>query len=420
MNNETKQSAKTILFTHYGDNWIRGSERCLLDLITHLDKQQFNAVLWCNQPLMAEEAKALNIEVYCSDFPLLLGWTAPRFDLFAFAGLIKQATQLIKNHNISLIHANSAAPCQWLTFAAKKNKIPLICHMHTSYQLRDRLTLGLYQTDMVVGVSDYVVAPLRKDNKPDTQINVISNGIDTQRLLAQPVVSLRESLGINAGDFVIASVGSLIARKGFDLLIEAVALLIEKEISVHLLLIGSGPEYGNLKVQSKKRGIQQHISFLGECENPVGLLRGNADIFVSTAREEAFGLVLAEASLAGLAVVAPDTGGVRDVVIDQQTGTLVATENVDAVVGAIEHLYFQPRLCFEMGKAGQQHVLNNFTIEQNTHKFQSLYHQQLSTATHKQAWYKSVALRWDLITSYCSALKNFYQNSTKKGLIHER
>lgn len=413
----TEQLPTTILFTHYGDDWIRGSERCLLDLLKHLDKKRFKAVLWCNQPIMVEAAKALDIEVYCSNFPILFGWQPPRYHIVGFFDLINEAIKLIKDHDIKLIHANSAAPCQWLTFVSQRTNVPLICHMHSTYQLRDRLTLGLYQANMLVGVSKYVVEPLIQDHKPSTEITVIANGIDTERLLNQPIVNLRAELNIDADDFVLACLGSLIHRKGVDLLIDTVATLTEKQIAVHLLVIGEGPENDNLKAQIAQLDLQGKVSLLGERSNAVGILRGSADLFVSAAREEAFGLVFAEASLAGLAIVAPKTGGIPDVVVDQQSGLLVPTEDVDALVNAITKLYHDPMLRAQMAKAGQQHVYKNFTIEQNCKQFEALYEQQLTNPAPKKPWHHFAG---SLVKSIFMALKNSYHRKMQKTAKGEK
>jgi len=113
-----------ILFVHYGDDWIRGSERCLLDLLTHLNRQKFVPIVWCNSKVMANEIKKLNIEVTCQRFPLLFGWHAPRFDLVSFFKLIKQGLKLVECHSIKLIHSNSGAPCQWLNIVARQKNYP--------------------------------------------------------------------------------------------------------------------------------------------------------------------------------------------------------------------------------------------------------------------------------------------------------
>ena len=408
---ESNPQTKCILFTHYGEDWIRGSERCLLDLLSHLDKDKFTPLLWCNQPSMANEAKKIGIKVYCSDFPLLLGWQAPRFNIRAFWGLIKEAIALIDKHQIELIHANSAAPCQWLNFAARKRNIPLICHLHSIYQLRDRLTLCLYQTPMLIGVSRYVLNDLQKDNIPNSRLQVIANGIDTQKLQAQKERDLRPDLAINANDYVIVTVGSLIKRKGVDLIVVAVAQLITKKIPVHLLVIGDGPEAGNLQQQINLLGLQQNITLLGEQENVHGILRGTANLFVSAAREEAFGLVLAEASLAGLAVVAPAVGGISDVVIDGWSGILVPPEDVEALSTAIVKLYSNPSLSDAMGKAGHQHVSDNFTIENNCQHFEHLYTKMLNHSAADTSWYKN----WPITLSLFNASKRLI----KRRLIHE-
>jgi glycosyltransferase involved in cell wall biosynthesis len=246
---------------------------------------------------------------------------------------------------------------------------------------------------------------------PESRTCVIANGIDRHKLLAQKDMPLHDSLAIDRSDFVIATVGSLIERKGVDLLITAVAQLIKKNVPVHLLIIGDGPEEDNLQQQIKQLELQHKITLLGEQQNVHGILRGTVDLFVSAAREEAFGLVLAEASLAKLAIVAPATGGISDVVIDGETGLLFPTENVDELVNSIYKLYRNPSLCNSMGKAGYQHILNNFSSDNNAQQFQQLYNKMLKRSPAVKPWYKN----WELNL----ALMNTYKGITKRGSVHE-
>ncbi|WP_413701784.1 glycosyltransferase family 4 protein [Psychromonas sp. KJ10-10] len=401
-------SSTTILFTHYGDNWIRGSERCLLDLLCHLDKQKFTPILWCNQPILEAQAKKLGIIVYRSDFPLLLGWNAPRFNLKGFTQLLKTALKIIDKHQIKLLHANSAAPCQWLNFAARKRKLPLLCHLHSSYQLRDRLSLGLYQVNMAVGVSEYVLDGLKKDNLPKARHCVIANGIDQQQLLNQPAQALGNLITLDKEDFVLATVGSLIERKGVDLIISAVAKLINKGFSLRLIIIGDGPQRSTLETQINKLSMAHKITLLGEQHNVHGILREHVDAFISGAREEAFGLVLAEASLAKIPVIAPAVGGIPDVVIDGKTGILIPSEDVDAMAEAISELYFHPETCQNMANAGYHHVLEHFTITKNSKRFEQLYENMLTMDGNKN----KMAHHWSLALSLKSALKSIFN----KGL----
>lgn len=410
MQTSSSRAIKNILFTHYSDNWIRGSERCLLDLMQHIDKQQYHPILWCNQPIMQAQAERLGIEVYRSDFSILLGWQAPRFNLINYFRLIKQAKNIIQQRDIDLVHANSAAPCQWLNIAARQCNIPLLCHMHAIYPLRDRLTLGLYQVSMAVAVSEYVIAPFYQDKVSPYRTKVIVNGIDHEKLLQQSVLDLRPILPIKVGAFVIVAVGSLIKRKGMDLIIDALAQLLEKGFLMHLLIIGEGPEKAALKQQIEQLGLQQQVNLLGEQNNVMGILRGTADLFVSGAREEAFGLVFAEASLAGLAVVGPNIGGIPEVVEHGKTGLLVNAESSFSLGRGIEKLYLAPVLANRLGKAGQQHILDNFTITQNVQQFENTYQQLLNNPETFLPWYKNLSL--------LRSLQNGWQRFFKRGLTH--
>ena len=231
---------KRILSTHYGENQIRGSERCLLDLVAHLDKNRFAPVVWCNSEAMASEVRALELPVIRSDFPLLFGWNAPRFDLRAYGSLVRQGLRITREYDIDLIHANSGSPTQWLNLVARVRKLPLLTHLHSRYPLRDRLTLGLHHSSLAVGVSQPVIDQLLEDGLPRSRVRVIANGIDTRKHDSAEPVDVRGLLGIRPDEFLAVTVGSLIHRKGIDLLIEAVAQLKAQDPRLHLAVIGSG------------------------------------------------------------------------------------------------------------------------------------------------------------------------------------
>lgn len=384
MNNITPNSSShtqtptPILFVHYGDEWLRGSERCLLDLISHLDRTRFTPVVWCNSRTFADAVDALQITVHQSSFPLLLGWQAPRFSIRAWCNLIKETGQLIQQHDIGLIHANSAAPCQWLNHAARRYQVPLVTHLHARYPARDRLTLGLHHLPVAVGVSQPVIQQLLDDGVPSKTVTVIPNGLDTEALDNTSNQDLRQTLQLDDSAFVLITTGSLIHRKGVDLLIDAMSQLRCVEQDIHLIVIGDGDSATSLHTQARTLNLQDRVHFLGEQSNVTGWLRGGADLYVTGAREEVFGLALAEASLCELAVIAPDVGGISSVIQHQGSGILVKPESAAALAEAIQTLYQNPLQRQQMGQAGRQRVLEHFTIQQNVRRFEQLYQQQLA------------------------------------------
>ncbi|WP_232312642.1 glycosyltransferase family 4 protein [Enterovibrio coralii] len=376
---KTQNNAKNVLFVHYGDNWIRGSERCLIDLLKHINKDCFSPVLWCNSELLAQEVRMLGITVYVSEFPLLFGESHPRFDFKGYKQLVREGQRIVDAHNIELIHSNSGAPSQWMNLVARSRKLPLVLHLHSRYPLRDRITLGLHHASMAVGVSQPVVDQLLTDGANEERCRVIANGIDTERLLDQPVEDIRKSLNIPSDAFVAMSVCSLIERKGVDLLIEACRKLRSMRLPIHFVVIGEGEAREALEQQIADNQLQSHVHLIGERSNVVGLMRGSADICVSGAREEVFGLTLAEAGLAGLPVVAPMVGGIPSVIDNNVTGKLVKTEDAHAIAQAIYHLYVNQDQRIAMGRAGYNRMMKNFTIEAHTAAFEAFTNRYLQT-----------------------------------------
>lgn len=383
---QTQPTRQTILFVHYGDNWIRGSERCLIDLLTHIDKSAFSPVLWCNNDALAEQVRMLGIPVYVSNFTLLFGERTPKWDVVGYSKLVSEGLRIVDTHRISVLHANSGAPSQWLNLIARARRLPFVLHLHSRYPLRDRITLGLHHASMAVGVSQPVVDQLLTDGIVSSRCQVIPNGIDTEKLLSQPVTDIRKICGIPYHAFVAVSVCSLIHRKGVDLLIDACRQMRDLRLPVHLAVIGEGPDRPVLEQQIQEAGLEDRIHLLGERDDVVGLMRGGADIYLSGAREEVFGLTLAEAGLAGLPVIAPRVGGIPDVVRHMETGLLIEPENAHAIAQAAYHLFVNPEQSLQFSQQGHRHVRENFTITAHTQRFEELYQSLLTNPAMTPNW----------------------------------
>lgn len=381
-----------ILFTHFGDDQIRGSERCLLDLVKHLDRRFYEPVVWCNRELLAQEVERLGVRVYRGDFPILFGWLDCKYDWRGFLASIRQGLQIVRDEKIDLLHANSGAPCQWLNIIARLRKLPLVAHLHCRYPLRDRLTLGLHNTSQVIGVSQPVVDQLIDDGIDPERVRVVANGIDTGHQDRAVPVSLRSMLGLQQRDFIAITAASLIHRKGVDLLIQAIAQLRRRQLPVHLVIAGDGPERQPLEALTQALGLEKYVHFLGSRDDVAGLLRGGADVFVSGAREEVFGLALAEANLASLAVIAPRVGGIPGVIEDNLSGFLVPTENSVSIAQAIACLYDHPDMNAELGKAGRRRVLDRFRIETYVAGIETVYQELLEDPSRRLGFFSNLAL----------------------------
>ncbi len=362
-----------ILFIHYGENTIRGSERCLLDLVRHLDRKIFTPVVWCNSERLADEVEKLNIKVIITDFRMLLCGNHSWFDFGRFYKSIKTGLQIVAREKIDLIHTNGGAPNQWMNIVSRIRGLPLLSHLHARYPLRERLALGLLWPSLTVGVSQPVIDQLIQDGLGRGSVKVIPNGIDTELQDQVKAIDIRKLLSIPGNQHVIMTTASLIHRKGIDLLIRATAHLLSSRFSVHLVIAGDGPLKASLVAMVNEYNLGANVHLLGECKHVPALLRGGVDVFVSGSREEVFGLVLAEASLASVPVVAPRVGGIPSVIEHGVTGLLVEPESSLSIARAVMRLLNQPRLRRQYGGAGRNKALRDFNMEKYVGRFQSSY-----------------------------------------------
>jgi len=384
---------KRILFIHYGENAIRGSERCLLDLVRYLDRNVFTPVVWCNSKRLAEEVEKLNVKVIRTDFGMLLCGNHSQFDFGRFYKSIKTGLQIVAREKIDLIHSNSGAPNQWMNIVARIHGLPLLSHLHARYPLRERLALGLLWPSLTVGVSHSVTDQLIRDGLDSRFLKVIPNGVDTELHDQANPVDIRKALSIPGDHHVIMTAASLIRRKGIDLLIRATSHLQSNRVPVHLVVAGSGPEKGSLEKMVVAHDLGANVHFLGECENLPALLRGGVDVFVSGSREEVFGLVLAEANLASVAVVAPRVGGISSVIEHETTGLLVKPECGLSIARAVRLLLNQPGLRRRYGEAGREKVLREFNMEHYVGQFESTYLELINNRHRHLRWFDNVQVR---------------------------
>ena len=317
---------KNILFVHFGDDWIRGSEQCLLDLAGNLNRSH-NVQVWCNSNTLCQVLKNHCIISHYSDMNILLGYQAPRWNFCGYIKQIARAIQLINQHKIDLVHINSAAPAQWMAIACKLTHTPFLVQLHSDYPcLKDRVSLGLHFCKHIIGVSHAALNGIRKDNISNQIQSIIPNGIDCNRLNKLNKENLKKYLHIADNEYLILSVGSLIQRKGQQQLICALPLIQRVHAKTHVVFIGSGPMLFTLKDLAKKMDVTQNVHFLGNVHDAYRFMGEGTDLVVSTATEEVFGLTAVEANLAGTTVVAPNIPGITSVVKRNKTGYLYKSQ----------------------------------------------------------------------------------------------
>lgn len=165
----------------------------------------------------------------------------------------------------------------------------------------------------------------------------------------------------------VISVGRLIARKGFDVLIEAFAGLDQTQFgNQQLVVVGDGPQLATLQNGVESELIDSSVLFLPEVPNEdLPALYAGATLFAMTPRDlagdiEGFGLVYLEAAAQGTPAVGTKTGGVPEAVIDGGTGILVEPEDVGAVRNAMAKIILDKKFRERLGEAAMRRARKKF------------------------------------------------------------
>jgi glycosyltransferase involved in cell wall biosynthesis len=385
-------SPAPILFVHWGDEGIRGSERVLLDLLSNIDRDLYAPLLWCNTKTLHDAVRALGLPARVSRMPILLGWDRPRFDARAYWSLVREGTALIRDSKARLVHVSSGAPNQWMVPAARSMKVPLIAHLHAVYGFRERCTLLLDAAPIIVGCSEATVSPFRRDGLPDARLRVIHNGVDPTRLGAGTAAHLRASLGMASDSVLIVGVGALVPLKGFDVLLRALGVLRSRATEVHVAIVGEGPELDSLKRLAHELALDDRVHFLGQRSDVGAILRDASDIVAIPSRIEAFGLVAAEAAIFGRPAVATAVGGIGEIVQHAITGLLVPSGDHVAFAAALERVVANPDLRQKLGESARDRVLGGFVSARVARSFERLYSELTRVPRASFSW-SSLGLR---------------------------
>lgn len=194
--------------------------------------------------------------------------------------------------------------------------------------------------ELVINNADYVVAQSSDTKENTNNFYSISKDISIIQLPYEQhefeSVS-REYLGLNPKKLYLVSIGRLVKKKGFDILIEAFGTL--NNNNVELLIIGDGPKKEELRQLSIKLDVSDRVHFLGYVpEDEKFQYLSNSDIYVLPSRHEPFGIVLQEAMQVGLPIVATDNGGHTDFIRHNENGFLFSSNDSDSLKNSIKRM----------------------------------------------------------------------------------
>ena len=261
-------------------------------------------------------------------------------------------------HGTDIVYAKKSWRKKLLAKIILKNASHVICNSE-------------FTRNVVIGLSDSF-----KD-KAIVAYPGISNEIADSR---RQITELKNNYNLE-NKIVLFSVGRLIKRKGVDKVVEAMPEILREVPNLVYFVAGSGSDEKYLNSLAEKNNLFCHCeeySRLGIAGNSdamvfLGKITDEekwawlevCDIFIQPTREEAgnldgFGIVYLEANLAGKPVIAGNTGGVSEAVIDNSTGLLVDPENIQEIKNAVIKLAGDQELRKKLGEQGRERVQKDF------------------------------------------------------------
>ena len=227
----------------------------------------------------------------------------------------------------------------------------------------EELRAKLSELDRLTVCSAYGQARLQELAPDPTRISLHYHGVDLK--FFSPAQGTRAEKSENA-QVLIASVGRLVPKKGYDVLLEALALLPE-DPPWRWEVIGDGGEGRSLRAQARRLGLDSRIEWRGaqDQEAVLELLR-RSDLFVLPCREAPDGdrdglpNVIIEAQSQGLAVVATRLVAIPELIESGRNGLLVPSRDTAALSGALANLISDPETRRVMGEEGARIVRERF------------------------------------------------------------
>jgi colanic acid/amylovoran biosynthesis glycosyltransferase len=230
-------------------------------------------------------------------------------------------------------------------------------------------------SDYITVNSKYLMKKLLDLGCPENKILIIPMGIDTNFFKADIKINQKKDQL-----FRCISVGRLIPLKGHIYAIKAVNELISLGCKIEYSIIGDGELYDELNTLIKKLELSENIKLLGfKNQSEIHRLLGKTDIFLmsstkdKTGRAETQGQVTAEAQAMGIPVVAFDSGGISETILNNKTGILVKDKDVLGFVKAIQLLIDDKNLRKKMSENAIEFARHKFNLNTNTELLFSYY-----------------------------------------------
>ena len=305
-------------------------------------------------------------------------------------GVRRRAVGLMAEFGCDAVWFGAAAPLGLLAPAVRRAGVRRIIATTHGHEVgwamvpagRQLLRRIAGDVDVMTYLGSYTQSRLARALGPHaSRLERLAPGVDASMFRPGLGGAVRASLGL-ADRPVVVCVSRLMPRKGQDVLIRALPAVQREVPDAALLLVGGGPSRSRLEALAASTGVASSVVLTGSVPwQELPAYYGAGDVFAMPCRTrlggldvEGLGIVFLEAAACGLPVVAGDSGGAPDAVIDGETGYVVDGGAVSAVSERLADLLSDRGLAAEMGVRGRQWVTDQWSWETSAATLRELLH----------------------------------------------
>ena len=318
---------------------------------------------------------------------------SPVRDLMAY----RRLRRIFRRERPDVVHTHSSKAGILGRWAARAESVPVILHtihgpsFHPHQPgLANRVAIRLERraarcTSKLVSVSDamtrqYVEAGVAL---PDKFVTIYS-GMEVEPFLAEDGARerMRKRFGLGRDDLVIGKIARLFKLKGYEYVLRAAPTILSRFPGARFLFVGDGILRPELERMARQLGVVEKVRFAGliEPDEIAGAIKA-MDVVVHASLREGLARVLPQALLSGKPVVSFDVDGAREVVINGETGFLVAPESVEGLADAIVKALSDLPAAQRMAARGRELFTDRFRVETMVGQIDALYRDLLNRRT---------------------------------------
>lgn len=301
---------------------------------------------------------------YTLGFDSKLNYFDKKFFKLKYLTAVKKIKKIIDAEKPGILHAYYAssfglmgAMCNFHPYIISVWGSDIFEFPLSSFVAKKILKSNLAKADYIFATSNALALETKKYCLKE--ITVIPFGIDVDVFFRN-----RKRTLFAENDIVIGTIKTFEKVYGIEYLIQAFAKVCSNNTAMplKLMLVGKGSCENEYKALVKKLGIEQNVLFTGYVNHTeIAKYYNNLDIFVVPSIRESFGVSALEASACELPVIASNTGGLPEVVVDKDTGFWVPSGDTDALANTMEKLIVDENLRLSLGKNGRQFVVEKYS-----------------------------------------------------------